>query len=172
EVNRDTGDAVALGRAIFYDGEDRLNGERIDYNLKTGTGVIHNGRAHTAPYYRIVGKTMERLDESRYVVRQGVFTTCEDDPPTWSFRFGEANADLEDIIYGTNASIWVKGLPVLPWFPILGAAVRKERQTGFLFPTFGNSSRKGNYAEIPFYWAISDNQDLRLQFDYYGDRGV
>ena len=50
EVNRDTGDAVALGRVIFYDGEDRLTGERIDYNLKTGTGVIHNGQGRAAPY--------------------------------------------------------------------------------------------------------------------------
>jgi LPS-assembly protein len=172
EVNRDTGDAVALGRVIFYDGEDRLTAARIDYNLKTGTGVVHDGQARSAPYYRISGQTMERLDESHYLVRRGIFTTCEDDPPTWSFRFGRASADLEDIIYGTNASIWVKGLPLLPWFPILGAAVRKERQTGFLFPTFGSSSRKGNFAEIPFFWAISDSQDLMLSFAYFSDRGV
>jgi LPS-assembly protein len=172
EVNRDTGDAVGLGRVIFYDGEDHLTAERIDYNLKTGTGVIHNGQARSAPYYRISGQTMERLDESHYLVRRGVFTTCEDDPPTWSFRFANADADLEDIIYGTNVSFWVKGLPLLPWFPILGAAVRKERQTGFLFPTFGSSSRLGNYAEIPFFWAISDSQDLTASLSYYSDRGV
>jgi LPS-assembly protein len=172
EVNRDTGDAVALGRVIFYDGDDRLTAERIDYNLKTGTGVVHNGQGRAAPYYRIAGETIERLDASRYIVRRGIFTTCEDDPPTWSFRFGKANADLEDIIYGTNASVWVKGLPLLPWLPILGAAVRKERQTGFLFPTFGSSSRLGNYAEIPFFWAISDSQDVIVSLDYYGDRGI
>lgn len=172
EVNRDSGDAVALGRVIFYDGEDRLTAERIDYNLKTGTGVVHNGQGRAAPYYRIAGQTMERLDQSNYIVRRGIFTTCEDDPPTWSFRFGTATADLEDIIYGTNASVWLKGLPLLPWFPILGAAVRKERQTGFLFPTFGSSSRLGTYAEIPFFWAINDSQDLTLTFDFYGDRGI
>ena len=172
EVNRETGDTVGLGRVIFYDGNDRLTGERIDYNFKTGTGVVHNGQARSAPYYRIGGQVMERLDESHYLVRRGIFTTCEDDPPTWSFRFGTADADLDDIVYGTNASIWVKNLPLLPWFPILGAAVRKERQTGFLFPTFGQSSRKGYFAEIPFYWAISDSQDLRLELDYYDKHGI
>src|ERR1700756_3027678 len=84
EVNRDTGAAVGLGRVIFYDGQDRLTGERIDYNLKTGTGVVHNGQARPAPYYRVSGEVMERLDESHYLLRRGVFTTCEDDPPTWS----------------------------------------------------------------------------------------
>jgi len=28
-------------RAIFYDGDDRLTGERIEYNIKTGTGVVY-----------------------------------------------------------------------------------------------------------------------------------
>src|SRR5437899_1620976 len=79
-------------------------------------------------------------------------------PPTWAFGFLNADADLDVIIYGTNASILVKGLPVLPWFPILGAAVRKERQTGFLFPAYGTSSRKGYFIEAPFFWAIADNQ--------------
>ena len=172
EVNRDTGDAVAEGRVIFYDGEDRLTGERVDYNLKTGTGVVHNGQARSTPYYRISGERMERLDESHYHIRRGIFTTCEDDPPTWSFHFGSANADMENVIYGTNTSVWVKGLPVIPWFPILGAPVRKERQTGFLFPTFGNSSLKGNYIHAPFFWAISDSQDATVRLDYFAARGV
>jgi LPS-assembly protein len=172
EINRDTGDTVALGRVVFYDGDDRLTGARIEYNFKTGTGVVHDGIARSAPYYRIAGQTMERLDASHYVVRRGIFTTCEDDPPTWSFRFGEADADLDGIVYGTNASIWVKNLPLLPWFPILGASVRRERQTGFLFPTFGSTSRRGEYAEIPFFWAISDSQDLQVTLDYFSARGV
>src|SRR5712691_570421 len=172
EVNRDTGDAVAEGRVVFYDGEDRLTGERVDYNLKTGTGVVHNGQARSAPYYRISGERMERLDESHYLIRRGIFTTCEDDPPTWSFHFGSADADLENVIYGTNASVWVKGLAVVPWFPILGTVVRKDRQTGFLFPTFGSSSLRGNYVQAPFFWAISDSQDATVELDYYDKRGI
>jgi len=144
----------------------------VDYNLKTGTGVIHDGKGRSAPYYRISGETMERLDESRYLLKRGIFTTCEDDPPTWSFRFGTADADLENLVYGTHASVWVKNLPLVPWFPILGAAVRRERQTGFLFPTFGSSSRKGFFIEAPFFWAINDSQDLTVTLDYYSDRGV
>jgi len=172
DVNRDTGDSVAVGRVIFYDGDDRLTGARIEYNIKTGTGVVYDGEARSAPYYRIAGERMERLDESHYLLRRGIFTTCEDDPPTWAFGFRQADADLEGIIYGTNASVLVKGLPVLPWFPILGAAVRRERQTGFLFPAYGNSTRKGYFVEAPFFWAIADNQDLTLTFDYYSARGV
>jgi LPS-assembly protein len=171
EINRETGDAVAVGRVAFYDGEDRLTGDRIDYNIKTGTGVIHRGEASTPPYYRIAGERMERLSDSVYRVRRGIFTTCEGDSPAWSFHFNEATADLEDYIYGTGASFWVKEVPLIPFFPFFAAAIRRERQSGFLFPVLGSSSKKGFYTEIPFYWAINDSNDLTVSFNAYEAKG-
>jgi LPS-assembly protein len=172
EVDRVTGDVVAEGRVIFYDGEDRLVGERIQFNFRTGTGVIWEGRAQAAPFYRLEGERMERLSESRYRVFEGLFTTCEGDPPAWSFRFGSAVADLEDFIYGTRASFWVKGLPVIPFLPFFAAPVRRDRQTGFLFPRVGSGSRKGAFVEIPFFWAISDSQDATISLHAYEERGL
>jgi LPS-assembly protein len=160
ELNRATGDAVAQGRVIFYDGEDQLTGQRIEYNIKTGTGVVYQATAQGAPYYRITGEKMERLGESVYHVKKGVFTTCEGDPPDWAFHFGSATADLNEFLYGTNASFWVRNIPLIPFVPFFAAAIRRERQTGFLFPKFGESSRLGYYTELPFFWAIDDSQDL------------
>ncbi|MEK7387103.1 MAG: LPS assembly protein LptD, partial [candidate division NC10 bacterium] len=111
--------------------------------------------------------------DSVHRVRRGIFTTCEDDAsPAWSFRFGSATADLDDLIYGTNASFWVKDIPLIPFVPFFAAAIRRERQTGFLPPKFGSSSRKGFFTEIPFFWAISDSQDLTVGFDVFERRGV
>lgn len=172
ELNRETGDAVASGRVIFYDGDEQLRGDRVEYNYKTGTGTVIGGEARSAPYYRIGGERMERLGEGVYRIRRGFLTTCEDDPPTWAFHAGEATADLADHVYGTDAAFSVKGVPIIPWFPAFAAAIRRERQTGFLFPRFGTSSRKGIYAEIPFYWAISDSQDATLTLNAYTKKGV
>ncbi|MBI3635668.1 MAG: LPS-assembly protein LptD [Candidatus Rokubacteria bacterium] len=172
EINRATGDAVALGRVILYDGEDRITGERIDYNLNSGTGVVYQGEAHATPYYRIGGQRLERIDQSHYKIRRGIFTTCEDDPPTWSFRFGEADADMESSIFGLNGSFWVKQIPLIPFVPFFAAALRRERQTGFLFPRFGSTTRKGYFYEQPFYWNIADNMDATVTLDYYQLRGV
>jgi len=172
EMNRDTGDAVAQGRVVFYDGENQLTGRRIDYNLKTGTGVVYSAEARTTPYYRISGERMDRVGESVYEVHKGIFTTCEDDSPTWSFRFGSATADLEDFVYGTSASFWVKDIPLIPFLPYFAAAIRRERQTGFLFPKFGSSGEKGFYTEIPFFWAISDSEDATIAPIVYAKRGI
>jgi LPS-assembly protein len=172
EVNRVSGDAVAQGRVIFYDGDDRLVGERIQFNFRTGTGVIWEGKGQAAPFYRLEGARMERLDDRRYRVFEGVFTTCEGDPPAWSFRFASAVADLEDFIYGTAASFWVRGVPIIPFLPAFAAPIRRDRQTGFLFPRVGTSSRKGTFVDIPFFWAISDSQDATITPHVYTERGL
>jgi LPS-assembly protein len=171
EINRATGDAVAEGRVVFYDGEDQLTGRRIEYNVRTGTGVVYDADARAAPSYRITGESMERLGESVYRVRRGTFTTCQDDPPAWSFHFNSATADLNDYVYGTGASFWVKDIPLIPFFPFFAAAIRRERQTGFLFPKFGHSSDKGFYGEVPFFWAIDESRDATVAPLYYTELG-
>jgi LPS-assembly protein len=171
EINRDTGQAVAQGKVVFYDGPDRLVGERIDYNLKTGTGVVYQGSGVAAPYYHLSGDRLDRVGDGIYDIRRGVFTTCEGDDPPWSFHFGSGTADLDDIVYGRDASFWVKSVPLLPWFPFFAAPLRRERQSGFLPPEFGQSSRRGYFAKVPFYWAIDDSQDLTVALDTFSARG-
>ena len=172
EINRDTGQAVAQGKVVFYDGPDRLVGERIDYNLKTGTGVVYNGSGFSPPYYHLSGERMDRIGDSVYEIRRGVFTTCDGDDPPWSFHFGSGTADLDDIVYGRDASFWVKRVPLVPWIPFFAAALRRERQSGFLFPEFGQNSRRGYFAKVPYYWAIDDSQDLTVSLDTFSARGV
>ena len=173
ELNQDTGEAVAQGRVVFFDGQDRLVGDRVDYNLKTGTGVVYNASTFSAPYYHLSAERMDRIGPGLYNVYRGVFTTCEGDEPAWSFKMGTGTVALDDVAYGQNASFWVSDkLPLVPWVPFFAAAIRRERQSGFLFPEFGSSSKKGFSAKIPYYWAISDSQDMTISLDTYTRRGV
>ena len=172
ELNRATGEAVAQGKVVFFDGQDRLVGERVDFNLRTGTGVVYKGSTFVPPYYRLSADRMDRLGESVYSIRQGIFTTCEGDDPAWSFRLGSAEADLDNVITGTNTAFLVKGVPVIPWVPFFAASIRRERQSGFLFPEFGSNSRYGFLTRTPYYWAIGDSQDMTVALDVYTKRGV
>jgi len=121
---------VWLDRAApAFDGPDRLVGERIDYNLKTGTGVVYKGSAVAAPFYHLSAERMDRTGDSIYEMRRGVFTTCEGDDPPWSFRFGSGTADLDDIVYGRDASFWVRargvGSSKSPFMPIIRVGVSR-----------------------------------------------
>ncbi len=173
ELNRDTGNAVAQGRVVFFDGQDRLVGERVDYNLKTGTGVIYNASTFSAPYYRLSAERMDRVGPGLYNVYRGVFTTCEGDDPPWAFKMGTGTVALDDVAYGQNASLWLADkVPLIPWVPFFAAALRRERQSGFLYPEFGDSSKKGFFTKIPYFWAINDSQDLTVALDTYTRRGL
>jgi LPS-assembly protein len=171
EINPQTGDTVATGHVIYYDGDSQLMGDRLEYNTKAGTGVMYDAKARAAPYYRIEGERMERLSDNRYHIRRGIFTTCEADNPDWAVHLGDADVDMEDSLFGRNASLWVKDLPLIPWIPFFSAAIRRERQTGFLFPLIGQSTRKGFFFSQPFFWAISDSQDATITVSDFTKRG-
>jgi LPS-assembly protein len=49
---------------------------------------------------------------------------------------------------------------------------KTERQSGFLFPSIGSSSKKGVFLDIPFYWAMSPSSDLTATADLQSKRGV
>jgi len=173
EINQDTGEMVAQGRAVFFDGENRLVGSRIDYSLRTGTGVVYDATTFSPPFYHLSAERMDRIGPGIYNIHRGVFTTCEADEPPWSFRMGTGTVALEDIAYGQNASFWLADrIPLLPWVPFFAMALRRERQSGFLFPEFGQSSQKGFFVKVPYYWAISDSQDLTISVDTFTRRGV
>jgi LPS-assembly protein len=172
ELNRDTGEAVAQGRVVFFDDQDRLVGDRVDYNLKTGTGVVYNASTFSAPYYRLSAERMDRIGPGVYNLYHGSFTTCEGDEPAWSFKMGSGTVALDDMAYGQNASFWLTDkLSIVPWLPFFAAAIRRERQSGLLFPEFGSSNRKGFIAKIPYFWAINDSQDLTLSLDTFSRWG-
>ncbi len=171
EVNTETGEAVAVGRVAFFDGRDRLLGERLEYNFRTGTGIIYRAEGFAEPHFFFRGDRMERFGEKAYRLTGGWFTTCEAETPAWHVRWGQATAYLDDWIWGTNASFWVWKLPLVPFIPVFAANLRKDRHTGFLTPTFGSSNTKGFTVRQPFFWAISDSQDLLVVPTWYEKRG-
>src|SRR5207302_10421530 len=86
-------------------------------------------------------------------------------PAPWSVHLDSATADFDDMLVGRNASVWMRGIPVVPFLPVFATALGRQRQTGFLAPTFGSSTLRGFSAKLPFYWAISDSQDLTVSLD-------
>ena len=173
ELNQDTGEAVAQGRVVFFDDQERLVGSRVDYNLKTGTGVVYNAQTFSAPYYHLSAERMDRVGPGLYKLTQGTFTTCEGDEPAWAFKMGSGTVNMEDMAVGQDAQFWLMDkVPIIPWLPFFAAPIRRERQSGFLYPEFGSSNKKGFIAKIPYFWAINDSMDLTVSLDTYTKRGV
>jgi len=184
--NSDTGDATASGHFTVDGGpnDEHIKASHGTYNVTAETGRFYDVTGTTGFQFRgsrvvltstapfaFTGKVVAKTSSDHYFVYDGRITTCELPHPKWQF---EARKVVVDV--GGNATIYhsvflLRGLPVF-YFPYATHPVAKEaRETGFLIPTIGRSSAKGNIVGDSFYWAINRSLDLTLGAEYFSERG-
>ena len=184
--NSDTDEATAAGHFTLDGGpnDDHIRASHGTYNLTTETGrfydvtgstglQFHGNRvvlSSSAPF-TFTGKVVEKTSPDHYLVYDGTITTCELPHPKWEFQAHKVAVDV-----GGNAQIYhseflLHGLPVL-YFPFATHPVQREaRQTGFLMPSIGRSSIKGDIVGESFYWAINRSMDATVGGEYFSKRG-
>ena len=184
--NSDTGEATAAGHFTVDGGpnDDHIKAGHGNYNVTTETGRFYDVTAttglrfsgnrailtSTAPF-AFTGKRVEKTSSDHYVVYDGSITTCELPHPKWKFQAHRVVVDV-----GGNATIYhsdflLHGFPVF-YFPYATHPVSREaRHSGFLIPTVGRSSIKGNIIGDSVYWAIDRSMDATLGAEYFSKRG-
>ena len=171
QLNMVTKDLVAWGNVILREGEDVLESERLDINLNTRLGRVYQAKLFLKDQnFRMTGEEVEKLGESRYRIRDGSFTTCDAKRPPWKFTMRELDVTIEGYGIAKGPVFHIEDIPVL-YFPFAVFPVKRERQTGFLIPEPGYSSKYGPELKNAFFWAISKDMDATLYFDWLGDRG-
>ncbi len=185
DYDQETGIAEARGKIDFtnFQSGERLWAERVDYNLKDGTGTFYKvrGSAYGKIDYRpgilttgnpflFHGSWAEKLKD-RYILHDGSITNCDDAKPWWVLT-----APTMDIIPNNRALAYkswfrLKGIPLLysPAFykDLSGGA----RHSGFLTPSIGNSNRRGLMVGMGYFWAINRSFDLMYRPQYFSQRG-
>lgn len=165
---------VATGNVILTEGQNRLEGDRIEYNYRTNFGVVTNGKGSLPPGVSFSGAEIRREGERKYVVEEGRFTACracqpEPQTPDWEFRASEATIYQDELVVSRNTSFWVRGIPAL--FSPVATFPIGPRRTGFLIPRLGYGNADGFVVKQPFFWAISPSQDATLTPIYRTKRG-
>ncbi|RLB14990.1 MAG: hypothetical protein DRG63_07605 [Deltaproteobacteria bacterium] len=169
--DRRSGIAKVWGNVRFESQGDVLSGERGVFYLKEQTGRIEKGHIFLRENnLHVTGRSMERLSENTYRVKDCRITTCDGPRPAWSITASEVKVTVEG--YGTakHAAFRVKDFPVF-YLPYFIFPAKTKRQTGLLPPRFGYSGRNGADLEIPFFWAISDQTDATFYQRYMSKRG-
>lgn len=165
-----TKDVVAEGRVVLREGEDVLRCDRLELNIETKRGAVYNGQLFLKKKnFHITGSKAEKLGESEYRVFDATLTSCDERIPPWMFTARQLDVTIEGYARGWWPGFRVLNVPIL-YFPWAIFPVKTERQSGFLFPEFGSSSKWGPEVMIPFYWAIAPNQDATFYFERIGDK--
>jgi len=164
--------AVAEGNVLFIKGENTLEGTRATIDMETDKGEIQDATLFVKNgNFRLTGKTLQKTGADDYHIANGTFTTCDGDVPSWKFKAAELDVSRNDYAVGKHAVFYIKDIPVL-YFPYIMYPVLEERQSGFMIPRTGASSKKGFYLEIPYYLVISPSQEATFFLDIQTDRGV
>ena len=111
-------------------------------------------------------------DGNNSLIQKGIFTTCKknDSCPPWQITAEKIKHDKEKkILYYDDAWLKIYDKPVLYFPKFFHPDPTVKRQSGFLTPTFGDSSAVGSSLHVPYFIAISDSKDMtvtpRLYFD-------
>jgi LPS-assembly protein len=162
----------ARGNVVFTIGQDILSGSQLEIDLENQMGWIENANLFLKENnFHITADKIEKTGEKTYYIGKATLTTCDGPTPSWKISG-------KDVIIRENGSGTVKHavlrarkVPVLysPWFYY---PARKDRQTGFLTPQFGESQRKGYFYSQPFFWVISESTDATFYANYMSNRGI
>jgi LPS-assembly protein len=160
-------------RQTVFAGRVELTGDLRD-------GIAENFSALLEDNAKLAAASAVREQDARTQLRKAVYTACDvcDDEsdgktPTWRIKALRVTRDEErKVVRFNHAFLEIKGVPVL-YAPFLQSPDPSvERQSGFLTPLIGASSRLGFNLELPYYLAISNHQDATFSPKYTSKDGV
>lgn len=107
-----------------------------------------------------------------YELKNASYSTCPPLAEVWHVQAQTITLN-KDTGRGTarNSKLYVKNIPVF-YTPYFNFPIDSRRQTGFLPPTVGTSTRTGAYARTPFYWNLAPNYDTTITPAYMAMRGL
>lgn len=167
-----TRDAVADGQVQLLEPGGELHGSSLHANFTTGLGRLGQGRVFLRERnFYLAGDEIERLGASSYRVSGGRFTTCDGDQPAWQFRAAQVDVSLGN--YAVARDVWFEvGNQPLLYLPYLIFPVKQDRESGFLLPRVGYSSRKGALLSLAWYEVIDRHLDATVYLDYLSRLGL
>jgi LPS-assembly protein len=192
ELFRDEDRAVATGNVVFSQGKNQLAADRAEFNTRTKLGTFYeaSGIASVQPPRRpmggglappplttsetevyFFGEVVEKIGPKKYKIKNGGFSTCVQPTPRWDLHADTVVLNIDHYTLLRNATLNVKGVPLL-YVPILYYPTKEEdRATGILIPTYGVSSLRGQAIHNAFFWAINRSQDATIMHDWYSRAG-
>lgn len=185
---------IAQGNVVFSQGDNRISAERVEFNTETRLGTFFNatGIAQVKPqpqtarpggfaapppvvgretFVYFFGETIEKVGPRKYKITKGGFSTCVQPTPRWDLHAGTVILNVDHYTVMKNAILAVKGVPMF-YIPVLYYPTKKEdRATGFLIPTYGQSTLRGHSIHDAFFWAINRSQDATILHDWFSKTG-
>jgi len=185
EYNEKTKEAFATGHVVLDYGVEHLEATEAHYNVSTSHGLFRNVRGtvklQRQPNPEVLltenplsfeARTVERFAGDFYQVHRAWITICDPERPKWQFYAPYARIRVDKTVALVNANFRLFRVPLI-WLPYATApAGPKVRQSGFLIPDIGQSSRKGFILGDAYYFAPLPWLDTTVGAQFMSRRGL
>jgi LPS-assembly protein len=193
EAFTDQNRVIATGNVVMTQGKNRIAADRADFNSETRLGTFYHasGIATMQPPRQVpvpgamavpqlagqqtdvyfFGDEVEKIGPKKYRIRNGGFSTCVQPTPRWDLSADTIVLNIDHYTLLRQVVLNVKGVPLL-YLPFIYYPTKEEgRATGFLIPTYGSSTIRGQSLHNAFFWAINRSADLTMMHDWFSRTG-
>ena len=165
--DRNTNVAAATGHVVMIEPDGQvLFSDYAELTEGMRDGVLRGMRATLAENGKLVANGARRVDGRVNELSRAVYTTCDlcktdpSKPPLWQLRARTAVQDLENKrIEYRDVVVDIYGIPVIGFPYIWHADPSVKRESGFLIPSFGQSTHLGAFLRTPYYLVLDEQSD-------------
>jgi len=156
-----------VGKPVFKQGDESFEADSITYNFVSKKGIVHDVRTKEDQGF-LFGNVVKRMPDNTINVKGGYFTTCTLPHPHYEFKFGKARVIPNKLIVTGPVFMEIEGVPLPLALPFGIFPNNPKRQSGFIMPTYGESSNRGFYLEGGgYFWAINDYLTFKITGDIF-----
>ncbi|KGI77047.1 LPS assembly protein LptD [Oleiagrimonas soli] len=163
----------AHGDVRYQDSTMLLSAQHIQ-----GTTMPDRSTANTVQYQLLeshgngIAGTAQLFDPQHSKLQQATYSTCDPGDRVWEFRAKQIDLNKQTGVgVAHHATLRYHHVPIL-YLPYMSFPIDNRRKSGFLYPTFGNSSNAGFTYSQPYYLNLAPNYDATLTPNLYSERGL
>lgn len=164
EKTIDIWDNIRLSSSEFT-----IMAKKVFIDLSQDRFILSNGK-YESGNRTLYGEKIEKKSNGDIEVLNGNFSTCQHCQRDWTFFGEEINITPNEYVRMRSAYFMIRDVPIF-YIPYLVFPIKKERESGLLFPKFSLNTGDGIYFQLPFFIALSKHSDLTLSPGIFGDFG-
>jgi lipopolysaccharide assembly outer membrane protein LptD (OstA) len=170
EYNPQAGQMRASGEVTVSQPDMTITGTMVDANTDTGFGTYQDAIMRYGAQFSVEAKELAYYANNKFRADYAKISACLDCPQSWSVTGSLVDIEVEGFAKIHHAMVMIKDVPIA-YFPVFYIPVKSKRQSGFLVPQMMFGGELGSGVIFPYFWAISDESDATLRYDYYQNAG-
>ena len=153
-------------------GKNSASAEEAAFDYSNRTGWLREGEIFLHdPHLYVSGSELRKTGPRTFSFESATFTSCDGKVPDWTIRSAEGTVTMEGYARMWHPRFRIKDVPVL-YSPFMILPAKRERQSGFLFPELGSSTRDGESVTLAYFQVLDQEQDMTFSVQGMSKRGA